>query len=66
MEKIYILIIRNGKKIGLYFSKYFLIRPIIEKNITFDFANKFTDNDKLKLAIKHAQLKKKITQCLME
>ena len=38
----------------------FLFDSTIEKNITFDFTNKFTDNDKLKLAIKHAQLKKKI------
>ena len=58
--KIYILITRNGKKIELYFSKYFLIRLHNWKKCTFDFTNKFTDNDKLKLAIKHAQLKKKI------
>ena len=48
------------KKLGYISQNIFLFDSTIEKNITFDFSNEYTNKQKLKSVLKYAQLKEKI------
>ena len=48
------------KKLGYISQNIFLFDSTIEKNITFDFSNEYTNKQKLKSVLEYAQLKEKI------